>query len=287
MIAIDRMEIDDAGANIRNLANAITKQLVDENKPVPVREIALAIDIHEIREEMLEGLDGCLVVTEAKAEGLILLNKNQTEARKRYTIAHEIGHYVNPMHRSSSPEGFRCSRNDMLVNHASPGDPHAKMELEANQFAAELLMPDLWVRRFLRSKSGIDIDHIVLMSTHFQVSKEAAARRYIAHQDVPTAIVFSKNGLIRYIRKSDNFPRLSVWSNQPLPPDCLSATSTSAIGQSTDVVEALGHHWLYRSAGISLGEQTFAQKDGYRITLLTAEVDEAEEDTWEPPKFHT
>ena len=284
-LIIDRMEIDDAGANPKRLAEAIVKQLPTGIRAVPVREIASAIDIYEIREAVLDGLEGGLIVPEDKSNGAILVHSERHEARKRYTIAHEIGHYVNPTHRTSNPDGFMCSRKDMNVESAKAGDRHAKMELEANQFAAELLMPDALVSAFLERKVGADLDHIFALADWFEVSKEAAARRYIARQDLAAAIVFSHNGVIRYIKTNGTFPRLSLWNGAPIPADCLSATSRAEIGSVTETVESPGHLWLERSAGLSLGEQTVSQKNGYRMTLLTIEQDEPEEDEWEAPRF--
>lgn len=282
---IDRMEIDDAGANPKRLAEAITKQLGDEPRAVPVRQIAADIDIYEIREEPLIGLAGCLIVPENKSEGAIAVDGRMGEERKRYTIGHEIGHYVNPMHRASSPEGFKCTRKDMLADAAKPGDGHAKMEVEANQFAAELLMPDAWIRRFLRRKVGLDLEHIFEMAALFEVSKEAAARRYLTFAGEPVAVVFSQEGTIRYVKKTDDFPRLSVWNGQRMPEDCFSMTNGKGRGEITDVVEAVGHHWLDASRGLSLGEQTVAQAKGYRMTLLTVEFEQEDEDEWEAPRF--
>lgn len=281
-MTIDRMEIDDAGANPRRLAEAITKQLGDEPRSVDVRQIAADIDIYEILEEPLNGLAGCLVVPENKSEGAIAVDGGMAEERKRYTIGHEIGHYVNPTHRASSPEGFQCTRNDMLTDRAAPGDKHAKMEVEANQFAAELLMPASWVRRFLRPKLGLDLQHIFEMARLFEVSKEAAARRYLSFISEPAAIVFSHEGTVRYIKKNDDFPRMSVWSGQPMPEESYSMTNGNGRGVVTDVVEAIGHHWLESSRGTSVGEQTVAQANGYRMTLLSVEIDEAD-DEWEAP----
>lgn len=285
VLKIDRMEIDDAGANPKKLAEAIVKQLPPGIRAIPVREIAAAIDIYEIREAMLDGLEGGLIVPENKANGAILVHADRHETRKRYTIAHEIGHYVTPTHRSSSPDGFRCSRKDMNMESPKAGDRHAKMEAEANQFAAELLMPDGLVTAFLRRKLGADLEHILAMADWFEVSKEAAARRYVERLDVPAAIVFSCNGLIRYIKPNSSFPRLSLWNGAAVPADCLSATSRSEIGRVTETVETPGHHWLEKSAGLSLGEQTVAQKKGYRMTLLTVEPVDADETEWDVPRF--
>ena len=285
-LTIDRMEIDDVGGDPAKLADAILKQLPDLSKPIPVREIAHAIDIYEIREEALDGLEGGLVVAEDKSEGAVLVRRDRPETRKRYTIAHELGHYVNPWHKSDSPAGFRCGAKDMVVERHSPSDRAAKMEMQANQFAAEILMPRREVERFLRGKAGADIEHILAMADErFNVSREAAARRYVARIGESAAVVFSREGKIRYVKTNDEFPRLSVWSGDPLPTGCLSAKSGHQIGQVTNWAEVRGHVWLERSRDYTVYEQTLPQKNGFRMTLLTVERDEDEEDSWEPPRF--
>lgn len=283
-MTIDRMEIDDAGANPKRLAEAITKQLGDTPRAVDVRQIASDVDIYEIREKPLKGLAGCLIVPEDKSEGAIAVDGKMSEERKRFTISHEIGHYVNPVHRTSGSEGFNCTPKDMLTDRAASGDRRAKMEVEANQFAAELLMPAAWVRQFLRSKVGLDLQHIFDMARLFEVSKEAAARRYLSFASEPAAVVFSHEGKVRYVKKCDDFPRMSVWNGQSMPKDCYSMNSNKDRGVITDVVESVGHHWLEESYSVSLGEQTVAQANGFRMTLLTVEFEE-EEDGWEPPQF--
>jgi Zn-dependent peptidase ImmA (M78 family) len=281
-LTIDRMEIDDVGGDPVKLATAIIKQLPDLSKPVPVREIATAIDIYEIREEPLSGLEGGLIVADDKSEGAILVHRDRPETRKRYTIAHEIGHYVNPWHKSDSPEGFRCRARDMAIERHAPNDRAARMEVEANQFAAELLMPRQEVGKFLRGKAGADIDHIIGMADRFRVSREAAARRYVAHVGEPVAVVFSKDGQIRYIKTNEDFPRLSVWNGDQLPGASLSARNGTKIGEVSDWAEIIGHVWLERSRGFTVCEQTLAQQNGFRMTLLTVEKDEEEDDAWEP-----
>jgi Zn-dependent peptidase ImmA (M78 family) len=281
-LTIDRMEIDDVGGDPVKLATAIIKQLPDLSKPVPVREIATAIDIYEIREEPLSGLEGGLIVADDKSEGAILVHRDRPETRKRYTIAHEIGHYVNPWHKSDSPEGFRCRARDMAIERHAPNDRAVRMEVEANQFAAELLMPRQEVGKFLRGKAGADIDHIIGMADRFRVSREAAARRYVAHVGEPVAVVFSKDGQIRYIKTNEDFPRLSVWNGDQLPGASLSARNGTKIGEVSDWAEIIGHVWLERSRGFTVCEQTLAQQNGFRMTLLTVEKDEEEDDAWEP-----
>ena len=285
-LTIDRMEIDDVGGDPVRLAGAILTQLPDIGKPIPVREIAEAIDIVEISEERLDGLEGGLIVPDDKSEGAILVRVDRPESRKRYTIAHELGHYVNPFHKSDSPEGFRCQAQDMSRERFDAGDRHAKMEVQANQFAAELLMPRREVARFIRRTGAPDIEILIDMAkTRFVVSREAAARRYVAALDEPAAVVFSHEGRIRYIKTNDDFPRTSVWSGDPLPSGSHSFQSGNPIGQVTDWAEVAGHVWLEKSRGYTVFEQTLAQREGYRMTLLTVELDEEDEDAWEAPAF--
>jgi Zn-dependent peptidase ImmA (M78 family) len=67
----------------------------------------------------------------------IIINSKHSESRQRYTLAHEFAHYC--LHRDDNSEFedmafFRKEENKTV------------MEYEANQFAAELLMPERDVR---------------------------------------------------------------------------------------------------------------------------------------------
>ena len=285
VLTIDRMEIDDAGGNPAKLAASILKQLPNLSGHIPVREIAAAIDIYEIREKPLEGLEGGLIVADDKSEGAILVRSDRPETRKRYTIAHELGHYVNPWHQSDSPEGFRCRASDMAVEYQAHQKRALKMEGQANEFAAELLMPAKELNAFVRSKSGVDISHVLTLADRFLVSREAAARRYVTLLGEPTALVFSRENQIRYVKKTEDFPRLDVWNGDLLPADSLSRVSDTEIGEVTDWREVSGQTWLSRSHGCILYEQTLAQQNGFRMTLLTVDQTEDDEDSWASPQL--
>jgi len=281
------MVIEDAGGNPVNLAKAVLKQLPDLGGPVPVREIAAAVDIYEIREETLDRLEGGLIMPDDKSEGAILVNADRPDTRKRYTIGHELGHFLNPWHLPPTPAGFRCGPKDMAAETYKQGDRAAQMEVEANQFAAELLMPSEQVRMHLRRLSGIDIDHILSMANRFDVSRESAARRYIASHDEPAAVVFSKDGVIRYVKRHQYFPALDVWGGDRLPATSISERSSLPIGRVSDWNDLDGGDWLREPKGRRVCEQTLAQQSGYRLTLIALEEieDEDEDEDWAPPTF--
>jgi Zn-dependent peptidase ImmA (M78 family) len=291
MLQIDRMEIDDVGGNPVKLAQAVLNQVIDLKPPVPVREIAKALDIYEIREESLVELEGGLVTPEDKSEGAILVNADRPETRKRYTIGHELGHYLNLWHKPASTEGFRCSTRDLAATTFKEGSRAIQMEVEANNFSSELLMPTHQFHTSLSRRAGIDIDHILSVADEYFVSREAAARRYIEHSAEPSAVVFSYEGTIRYIKAHPKFPALDVWSKDPLPINSISQRSSLPVGEVSDWDIIDGGVWLRDTKGQRVCEQTLAQVNGYRLTLIALEEpieddDEYGEEDWTPPTFH-
>jgi Zn-dependent peptidase ImmA (M78 family) len=62
----------------------------------------------------------------------IVVNKTESRARKRFTIAHEIAHFI--LHRDDITDGLV---EDALFR----GGLSSKQETQANQLAAEILMP--------------------------------------------------------------------------------------------------------------------------------------------------
>ncbi len=96
----------------------------------------------------------------------IVLNASDGATRKRFTIAHEIGHIT--LHRAeleSDPDLGVMRRQALGEANADP------REREANYFAACLLMPANLVRRYYNKLSQADL------ATLFLVSEEAMSHR--------------------------------------------------------------------------------------------------------------
>jgi Zn-dependent peptidase ImmA (M78 family) len=63
----------------------------------------------------LDNLEGALVANEYKTEGVILINNSKeigTKERQRFTLGHEIGHFMIPHHGHE----MSCSISDDPVN---------------------------------------------------------------------------------------------------------------------------------------------------------------------------
>jgi len=281
MIKIDRIELADIGNPVL-LAKAVTEQLPDIELPIPVRKIAYALDIIEIKPITVSGFEGGLITFDDKSSGSILINEKNYPRRQRFTIGHELGHYLNPWHNPGNAGRFMCKSKDMVASQYKPNDTRQKMEVEANLFSAELLMPSKFLQAELKCLGASEINHIVVLSDKFDVSKESLGRRYIEFQDEPCALVFSRNGTVSYTVKGEYFPHLDVWRRGDIIPlDTLTRNFDGRSGTSSEWQEHDSEVWLRNSNKYkSVQEQVLVQENGYRITLLTLddEVDEDEED---------
>lgn len=268
---LDRIEIESAGSDPVRLARAIHRQIPDHEGAVPVHEIARALDIEEIREQPLSSFEGCLITDLNKSRGAILVNASSNRRRRRYSIAHELGHFLNERHEPTEPEGFRCTTGDMAYPVRS--GRHLRQEREANSFAIELLAPERLLRKRLNRPA--DLEHVLVIANQLTISREAAARRYVALHGERLAVVFSIGDRVRYVEKGNDFPATTVWANDalpPLPPCPRGATDL------TNLDEVSAPVWLSRPNDGTLFLQTLYQAEGYAMTLLLLDPDK-EDDT--------
>ena len=291
MKKISRFDIADF-ASPEQIVEGIIRGVPDLPIPVPVDEIALMLDIISIEELETEGYEGGLLTDAEKSEGFILVKRTSSIQRRRFTIGHELGHFLCPFHKPRTGDQFLCSSEDMWLAFAHEEDRAARMEVEANRFAAILLMPLPHFRKDLRLHKEADIEHILALARRYDTSKEATARRYVEVQDEPCAIVVSQNGRILQFYKIEDFPYLDVKRGNPVPNGSLTSKTNLARGVPSDPEEQDGSIWLSmprRGRSPMIYEQVLPQSDGYRMTLLTLaddpeELDEEEdlEESWTP-----
>ncbi len=143
------MDVSVAGKYEDPRAHAVRERYLDvfggPELPVPVESIAE--DLLGLRIEQREEMGDCSGML-LPAERLILLNAAEAEhegepiRRHRFTIAHEIGHWVCHCLEGRAPEqpAAMCRKVDLQQ------DTDRALEREANVFAAELLMPEAAVR---------------------------------------------------------------------------------------------------------------------------------------------
>ena len=174
---------------------------------VPVNPIRVCEKLGiEYREQPYDNFDGTLIVL--GNEQIISVNSNIREAgRRAYTCAHELGHYHFDL---GSKKSFECSRDD--VGHGQTKiDP---IELRANEFASELLMPTNLFQNELKRKLP-SWELIEELSATFGTSLQATANKFVEHS---CWIMVVKNGVLQRYSISDfnDFkPRLKGIFNVP------------------------------------------------------------------------
>jgi Zn-dependent peptidase ImmA (M78 family) len=143
--------------------------------PVPVERVALALDLFLEEIELGDDVSGVLVVE--NGVGTIGYNRAQSRVRQRFTIAHEIGHFV--LHRDSS-QLFIDKHYTAVYRRNRRGDDEPDIrEVEANRFAAGLLMPESLVLSEIEDLDFDlgDQDDLALLAERFQVSVQALSLR--------------------------------------------------------------------------------------------------------------
>lgn len=263
MVTLDLIELADL-VRPEQFVDAILQQNPDLPVPVPLEDLARLAGISKIEAFASEGFAGALITNAEKSDGAIFYSTNGPRSRQRFTIGHELGHFLLPWHRQSS---FQCTAQDLTSN------AKVEWELQANQFSAELLMPRPLVMKRLRSLRTPDLLHVQQLANEFETSVEMTARRYIELNEYPCAVIFTKDNEVRYSVRSEFFEHLlCVRRGDKLPTKSPSRQSSGSLEEW----EELDAHWWLKEqqnseAPDSVYEQTLRQDSGFKITLLSYE----------------
>jgi len=164
-----------------SLARRRARKLLDETNvttpPVPLEHLAARCGA-TIRYEPYDGELSGMAHRRADGKGLIGVNSFHSRTRQRFTIAHELGHLL--LHGDEEvyiDEKRTLGRRDEISSQAI--DPR---EIEANQFAAEVLMPEALIKQsvnmLIEDKPDISVEEAIeLLAHNFDVSQIAMTHR--------------------------------------------------------------------------------------------------------------
>lgn len=130
--------------------------------PVDVRALAEALNLRVREEDM--GEDSGKIEQDWMGDFVVTVNRRHSETRKRFTIAHEIAHYV--LHRDKIGDGIV---DDALYRSERGG----AIERQANNYGASILMPAPLVGEKWRAGATTAAS----LARAFQVSPAVAAIR--------------------------------------------------------------------------------------------------------------
>jgi len=275
-LKLDRIGLADIHVPER-LAGIIHDQLGKLDTAVPIEQVAYGLDVSEIRKERLDGVEGMLLTDRVRCVGSILVNTAGGDRRARFSIAHELGHFLMERHVLSGEEGFRCSRQDM--REVRNDTRHHKQEAEANHFAIALLAPVYKLRACLGDDP--DLRKLQMNSDELDLSLEATIRRYVDLTGEPVAAIWTKDGRIRTAKRHPAFPWIPRGRGETLS-DLTQARRAIRNGVSgyTEMVDSPAAAWTDRE-GVEIYEQTRVGRDGHAVTLLWTDLpcdDDEDED---------
>ncbi|MBB4072032.1 ImmA/IrrE family metallo-endopeptidase [Canibacter oris] len=121
------------------------------------------LDVH-YRDDIPGGVSGMIVKTAYDSRPQIYINSEETLARQRFTLAHEIGHYIERLIEADDQEYSFVDKRD--------SHNYNLREFYADQFAGGLLMPENEVRALTP-----DLSNAEAVAHRFHVSLSAAKTR--------------------------------------------------------------------------------------------------------------
>ena len=226
-----------------------------------VEDVAYAEGI-VIERSPLRNLDAWLVRQGDRA-GIIRVRDDMNEVgRFRFSIGHELGHWT--MHPTLS-QRFLCTASDFTDYARSP------QEIEANLFAANFLMPRIWMKPKTWQKDP-SFELVNEIALNFQTTLTASARRYTELCNRGVVLVFSTDGKIQWTVTNNRSKAAFIQYGSSVPEHSLTRECLNSGISSTGPEEVGLETWLptWRCDDDSelFEDVKVATRYGWALTLL-------------------
>ncbi|MEK6511845.1 ImmA/IrrE family metallo-endopeptidase [Myroides odoratimimus] len=198
-------------SSIKKLAESIA--LSYDEKITPLEKIVIDEDLDVFYDDYDKGtFDGMTVFDDGNFYIHInTANSNKVNnGRGRFTLAHELGHYIIDAHRIGLMSGE-------LEPHPSNTNQKQfyEIEREADYFASCLLMPqERFSKDIFRKKFNFNL--IDWLSKEYNVSITACAFRFAEIGSHPILIIYAENGDIKWTFSSEDFPFKYLLNNKKI-----------------------------------------------------------------------
>ena len=243
---------------------------LDTPGPTPVEDIAMDYGV-----VCLEAvLTGCLARLVRKGKRGIIRTKLgiREPGRRRFAVAHELGHWF--LHEAES-QYFVCTAEQMRDYKGSP------LEVEANIFASELLMPTALFRP-IAENAAPTLESISSLADTFVTSLTATGIKFVDQNRHECVLVLSKDYRVAWSKQKGTRSGLRIEKGMALHQESLAqyvAEPQGKLGPTAVPAEAwIAANWYERQ--IEVTEQSWTL-DGYRsvLTLLViTDMDDPQEE---------
>lgn len=238
---------------------------LDVAAPVPVEDIAMDRGVLCLEAP----LTGCLARLVRKGNrGIIRTDvRIREEGRKRFAIAHELGHWF--LHETES-QIFVCTAEQMRDYKGSP------VEVEANLFASELLMPTALFRP-LAHDAEPRLEQIKALAETFNTSLTATGMKFVDANKHECILVLSTNSSVVWSKQQKDRFGLRIEKGMKLHAESL-ASHTATSGKETGPEIVNPEAWITHNAHerqIEVAEQSWPLS-GYNSILTLLVVSDAD-----------
>lgn len=147
----------------------VQRQIVQahlQDVPIKLSKIAHALGLRLRASTLPAGISGEIRPDPERAGSFIIkVNRHDSSQRQRFTIAHEISHYL--LHEDEIGDGI----TDDVLYRSGISDSR---EAQANRLAADILMPDSLIGLWLDRARSLNVQNIPLfLAEQFDVSEAA------------------------------------------------------------------------------------------------------------------
>jgi Zn-dependent peptidase ImmA (M78 family) len=265
---------------IEKIADDVRTAYGQTTAPVDLKKIAEEENIALIAIVKCEGFHGRIEFLRETASFAIYHpdpDVAPNRKRVRFSIAHELGHYFIESHREllvagknhDSTPGFICDN---------------ALEVEADEFAAALLIPRTHIERRLQKRPFMTLEEILKMGDEWQSSARSAAIRYLRYTGEACGMVISKQGRItKYIPSDEAVAlgfRFTGLNHLPeVAAACRFRNDETTKGKIEEAHITTKAWFPHLNGERDLHEESFRLGGtGYVLSLLSISVDEAEGD---------
>jgi hypothetical protein len=208
-----------------------------------------------------------VLVRLAEGGGGIMLAANQSPGRRRFSLAHELGHYFIPSHAKQGAT-LKCADADLRARSTDT----KTLEWEANDFASELLMAQRLFENDSRHLpvSFETVEHLA-RDGMYNVSRTAAAWRLVQVSAEQCALVMTTDGSITWVARSRSFAHWIPERGQAIAKGCVAAAVYRGESPATAAESVDPSDWLDGNGpfeGIELFESTHAIPSQRQILSL-------------------
>jgi Zn-dependent peptidase ImmA (M78 family) len=142
--------------NLKPEIQAYIKELTKdmyEGYELQLDKLCKELGLNYFEADFEDNISGAIVKDGNSSVYSIYVNRKHARNRQRFTLAHEIGHYISYKSNSYSKEELeeKGCFEDQALSYRKEGK-HSDAETEANLIAAELLMPKEIVEKFMEEE---------------------------------------------------------------------------------------------------------------------------------------